>query len=354
MTAHRADDPETIEVRAEERIDTARLEPYLREHLDGAEGPLDDPPVRRRPREPDVPGPVRRTRVGAAPPAARTGRAGRARHAARAPRALGAVPPATRSRRAAICCAPIHDDHRRRLLRDGTPPRHRLPADDPRAVARPARHPARDRRDADRRPRRAARGRTGERRARRARPARRLRRRANCYGWIERWHNALTPDVGPAEPFVGWLRQTVPQQRRTTLVHNDYKLDNTLRDAADPRRTVAVLDWDMCTRGEPMMDLGYLLGALGARRATRRAAAHGRMPTWNDGFSDPPRSRRALRARERRRHLRPALVPRVQRLPLRGDPAADLHPLRARPNARRALPRLRAAPSTSSPSAAST
>ena len=40
MTAHRAVDPETIEVRAEERLEGARLEPYLREHLEGADGPL--------------------------------------------------------------------------------------------------------------------------------------------------------------------------------------------------------------------------------------------------------------------------------------------------------------------------
>src|SRR5665213_3157463 len=102
-------------------------------------------------------------------------------------------------------------------------------------------------------------------------------------GWIDRWHNALTDDVGPAEPFTGWLRQTMPTQRRVTLVHNDYKLDNTLRDAADPRRTVAVLDWDMCTRGEPLMDLGYLLG-LWAEKTDPDTLAHGRMPTWNDGF----------------------------------------------------------------------
>jgi aminoglycoside phosphotransferase (APT) family kinase protein len=42
-------------------------------------------------------------------------------------------------------------------------------------------------------------------------------------------------------------------------VHNDYQIENILVDAADPATAVAVLDWDMCTRGDPLMDLGYLL-----------------------------------------------------------------------------------------------
>ena len=105
-------------------------------------------------------------------------------------------------------------------------------------------------------------------------------------GWIDRWHAALTDDVGPAEPLTGWLRQNAPPSRRTTLIHNDYKLDNTLLDADDPGKMVAVLDWDMCTRGEPLMDLGYLL-ALWAepRDVPDRSATLGFMPTWREGFA---------------------------------------------------------------------
>jgi len=102
-------------------------------------------------------------------------------------------------------------------------------------------------------------------------------------GWIERWNNALTPDVAPVEPYVGWLRQTVPAARRATLLHNDYKLDNTLLDAEHPDRTVAVLDWDMSTRGEPLMDLGALL-CLWGERGDGAAGQHGRMPTDHPGF----------------------------------------------------------------------
>jgi aminoglycoside phosphotransferase (APT) family kinase protein len=116
-------------------------------------------------------------------------------------------------------------------------------------------------------------------------------------GWIERWNNALTPDVGPGEPLVGWLRQNVPPSKRTTLVHNDYKLDNTLLNAADPSRTVAVLDWDMCTRGEPLMDLGYLLALWAEPRDIAENDVHGWMPTWRAGF--PTRREAAERYAQR-------------------------------------------------------
>jgi aminoglycoside phosphotransferase (APT) family kinase protein len=115
-------------------------------------------------------------------------------------------------------------------------------------------------------------------------------------GWIGRWFAALTPDAGPAEPLVGWLRANVPAARRTTLVHNDYKLDNVLLDPADPTQLTAVLDWDMCTRGEPLMDLGYLL-ALWTEPREASGAGDGRMPTWHAGF--PSRREAAARYAER-------------------------------------------------------
>ncbi|MFN2462134.1 MAG: phosphotransferase family protein [Candidatus Velthaea sp.] len=115
-------------------------------------------------------------------------------------------------------------------------------------------------------------------------------------GWIERWHNALTPDVDRGEAFTAWLAAHVPTPRRTSLLHNDYKLDNTLLDARDPATTTAILDWDMCTRGEPLMDLGYLLG-LWCESGEERDAIHGRMPTWRAGF--PTRREAVQRYAER-------------------------------------------------------
>ena len=115
-------------------------------------------------------------------------------------------------------------------------------------------------------------------------------------GWTERWRNAATPDVDAAGAFVDWLAQRIPPERRSVLLHNDYKLDNTLLDAHDPARTVAVLDWDMSTRGEALADLGYLL-ALWAEPGEEIGAPHGRMPTWRAGF--PTRREAAQRYAQR-------------------------------------------------------
>jgi aminoglycoside phosphotransferase (APT) family kinase protein len=102
-------------------------------------------------------------------------------------------------------------------------------------------------------------------------------------GWTKRWHAARTPDVTDGAELIAWLGAHVPEARRTALVHNDFKLDNLLLAADDPRRCTAVLDWDMCTRGEPLMDLGYLL-ALWLEPAEAADRDAGWMPTWRAGF----------------------------------------------------------------------
>ncbi len=102
-------------------------------------------------------------------------------------------------------------------------------------------------------------------------------------GWTDRWANALTDDVDRGEAFVARLAERLPASRRTSLVHNDYKLDNTLLDPLDPARTVAVLDWDMCTQGDPLMDLGQLL-ALWSESGEEGESMGRRMPTWYAGF----------------------------------------------------------------------
>ena len=74
-----------------------------------------------------------------------------------------------------------------------------------------------------------------------------------------RWTAARHEDNPRMERLIRWLRDRQPDSGPTSLVHNDYKLDNVLVDPADPARPVAVLDWDMCTVGDSLVDLGYLL-----------------------------------------------------------------------------------------------
>ena len=108
-------------------------------------------------------------------------------------------------------------------------------------------------------------------------------------GWTRRWEASLG---GPEEavsraamaPVLEWLVRTLPKERAGALLHNDYRLDNCLLDSSDPARIVAVLDWDMCTQGDPLADLGYVLNywVEPGDDPTWRAIAS--MPTWRDGF----------------------------------------------------------------------
>lgn len=102
-------------------------------------------------------------------------------------------------------------------------------------------------------------------------------------GWTARWEAARTAQSVSASPLVDWLREHLPRTGVATLVHNDFKLDNMLLDPADPARITALLDWDMCTYGDPLMDLGYVL-ALWPEADDPPAFRVWGMPTWRAGF----------------------------------------------------------------------
>lgn len=78
-------------------------------------------------------------------------------------------------------------------------------------------------------------------------------------GWYKRWHAAKTEEVADMESIYAWLKANQPLSSACSLVHNDYKLDNIMFDPSDPGKMVAVFDWDMCTLGDPLNDLGALL-----------------------------------------------------------------------------------------------
>lgn len=78
-------------------------------------------------------------------------------------------------------------------------------------------------------------------------------------GWYRRWNGAKTADLPDMDATYAWLRANQPANAGVSLVHNDYKLDNVMLAADDPGRVVAVFDWDMCTLGDPLSDLGALL-----------------------------------------------------------------------------------------------
>ena len=78
-------------------------------------------------------------------------------------------------------------------------------------------------------------------------------------GWAERWERAKTEDISEMNHLLRWLGERLPSSPPATLVHNDFKLDNVMLDGNNPGRIEAVLDWEMATVGDPLVDVGLVL-----------------------------------------------------------------------------------------------
>lgn len=80
-------------------------------------------------------------------------------------------------------------------------------------------------------------------------------------GWADRWQRSKTGELSEMDQVIQWLVNRIPTELNSeaTIVHNDFKLDNLMFDQDDPARVVAVLDWEMCTVGDPLIDVGLLL-----------------------------------------------------------------------------------------------
>jgi len=84
--------------------------------------------------------------------------------------------------------------------------------------------------------------------------------RRQIEGWTRRYHNAQTDEIPTIEQAITWLTTHLPAEAGAALIHNDYKYDNFVLDPDDLTRIIAVLDWEMCTIGDPLLDLGTTLG----------------------------------------------------------------------------------------------
>ena len=79
-------------------------------------------------------------------------------------------------------------------------------------------------------------------------------------GWSERYVKSRTDDIPEMETVARWLADHKPPREATaTLIHNDFKYDNLVLDSGDLTKIRAVLDWEMATVGDPLMDLGTTL-----------------------------------------------------------------------------------------------
>ena len=84
--------------------------------------------------------------------------------------------------------------------------------------------------------------------------------RRQVEGWTKRYFDSKTDELPELEAAIAWLNENVRDESGASLVHNDYKFDNLMLDPNDLTRVSAVLDWEMVTVGDPLMDLGTTLG----------------------------------------------------------------------------------------------
>ena len=84
--------------------------------------------------------------------------------------------------------------------------------------------------------------------------------RRQVEGWTKRYFAAKTDEWPELESTIVWLGRNIPAEWGASLIHNDYKFDNVMLDPADLTKITAVLDWEMVTVGDPLMDLGTTLG----------------------------------------------------------------------------------------------
>ena len=78
-------------------------------------------------------------------------------------------------------------------------------------------------------------------------------------GWHKRYLASQTDEILAMDNLANWLKTNLPTETKPTLIHNDYKYDNVVLNDQNLSQIVAVLDWEMTTVGDPMMDLGTTL-----------------------------------------------------------------------------------------------
>jgi aminoglycoside phosphotransferase (APT) family kinase protein len=77
-------------------------------------------------------------------------------------------------------------------------------------------------------------------------------------GWIGRYEKSKTDYIPQMDEIANWMNTNMPKPQKPTFIHNDYKYDNVIFDA-NLEKIIAVLDWEMATLGDPLMDLGATL-----------------------------------------------------------------------------------------------
>lgn len=83
--------------------------------------------------------------------------------------------------------------------------------------------------------------------------------RRQVEGWDSRYDKAKTINVPSFKYVRNWLKDNIPADSKTCVIHNDWRFDNVILDPDNPTQVIGVLDWEMATLGDPLMDLGSAL-----------------------------------------------------------------------------------------------
>ena len=102
-------------------------------------------------------------------------------------------------------------------------------------------------------------------------------------GWSKRYRNALTDDVPDGEKVMRWLTDNQPADVKLCVIHGDWRIDNLVFDLKN-RRLAGVLDWELATVGDPLMDLGSALAYWIDRDDDPAFATLRRQPSDIDGM----------------------------------------------------------------------
>ncbi|WP_245705303.1 phosphotransferase family protein [Alteribacillus persepolensis] len=74
--------------------------------------------------------------------------------------------------------------------------------------------------------------------------------------WIKRYEKSKVKDFTIVNELVPWLLNHIPSSPHPSIIHNDYKMNNMMFSSADPSEIVGIFDWELCTVGDPLIDLG--------------------------------------------------------------------------------------------------
>ncbi len=102
-------------------------------------------------------------------------------------------------------------------------------------------------------------------------------------GWIKRYAKAQTSDEKVVIEVMNWLSKAIPEECDHTLIHNDYKYDNVIFDTDNWGTLKAVLDWEMATIGDPMMDFGTSVSYWSEEEDLAIFGELIKLPTWQNG-----------------------------------------------------------------------